>query len=428
MSLNAKLFYKNKKIELPIINSVYGPDALDISKLKSSIDLVTLDLGYKNTASTMSSITYLNGSDGKLLYRGYPIEQLADYASFVEVIYLLIYGELPKRKELINFEQQIIQFCNIPKGMEVILDSFPSSSHPMSILLSLINALIAFDNRITTLQTSQDLDMLILMMLGNFMVLCTWIYRKKLGLPLSYAKSIYNYVENFHYMMFNVPFKKYFNNPIIVNVLNKLFILHADHEQNCSTSTVRIVGSSQVGLVSSISAGLSALWGPLHGGANEEVIKMLELIKDDGSNLQKWIEKAKNKNDSFRLMGFGHRIYKNFDPRAKIIKKACDDILNKLNINDPILNIAKKLEKLALNDSYFIERNLYPNVDFYSGIIYKSLGIPSNMFTIMFALGRLPGWIAQWIEMKKNHEPIGRPRQVYIGKLSRNFIPIKLRK
>lgn len=429
MSLNAKLFYKNKKIELPIIHSVYGPDALDISKLKSSIDLVTLDVGYKNTASTISTITYLNGSHGELLYRGYPIEQLADHASFVEVIYLLIFGELPKKKELINFEKKIVQYCNITKEIEVILDHFPSSAHPMAILLSLINALTAFNsNIIDNIHTSKDLDVLTFMMLGNFMVLCTWIYRKKLGLPFNYVNSMYGYVENFHYMMFNMPFKKYINNPVIINILNKLFILHADHEQNCSTSTVRIVGSSQVGLISSISAGLSALWGPLHGGANEAVISMLELIKNDGSNLEKWIEKAKNKNDSFRLMGFGHRIYKNFDPRAKIIKKACDDILDKLNINDPILNIAKKLEKLALNDSYFIERNLYPNVDFYSGIIYKSLGIPSDMFTIMFAIGRLPGWIAQWIEMKKNNEPIGRPRQVYMGKLSRDFIPIEFRK
>lgn len=428
MSLNAKLFYKNKKIELPVINSVYGPNALDISKLRSSMDLITLDVGYKNTGSTRSEITYLNGTHGKLLYRGYPIEQLADNATFVEVIYLLIFGELPTHTELITFENKIIHCCSISKEIELILDHFPSSAHPMGVLSSLINALSSFNPSIVQFQIPEDLNQLIIMMLGNFMVLCTWIYRKKVGLPLNYVNFELGYVENFYSMMFDTPLKKYFSDPIVIDVLNKLFILHADHEQNCSTTTVRIVGSSHVGLISSISAGISALWGPLHGGANEAVIKMLELIKNDGSNLDKWIAKAKDKNDSFRLMGFGHRVYKNFDPRAKIIRKACDDIFNKLNINDPILNIAKKLEKLALNDSYFIERNLYPNVDFYSGIIYKSLGIPSEMFTVMFALGRLPGWISQWIEMRKNHEPISRPRQIYIGKLSRNFIPISLRK
>lgn len=428
MSLRAKLFYKNKKIELPIINSVYGPDALDISKLESSMDLITLDIGYKNTGSTISEITYLNGSQGELFYRGYPIEQLANQATFVEVIYLLIFGELPTNKELITFENKIISYCSISKEIELILNHFPSSSHPMAVLSSLINALSAFNPNVINCNLSEDLNRLIFIILGNFMVLCTWIYRKKLGLPFNNVNSKFGYVENFHYMMFNVPFKKYIIDPIIINVLNKLFILHADHEQNCSTTAVRIVGSSHVGLFSSISSGISALWGALHGGANEEVIKMLELIKNDGNNLEKWIEKAKDKNNSFRLMGFGHRVYKNFDPRAKIIRKACDDILNKLNINDPILNIAKKLEELALNDSYFIERNLYPNVDFYSGIIYKSLGIPLDMFTVMFALGRLPGWIAQWIEMRQNQEPISRPRQVYIGKLSRDFIPISLRK
>lgn len=427
-SSTAKLFYNNKEIELPIINSVYGTNGLDISKLKSSIDLITLDIGYKNTGSTVSEITYLDGIQGKLLYRGYSIEQLAEHTTFVEVIYLLIFGELPTKEELNNFEKEIVKNCFVSQEMELILQNFPRSAHPMGVLSSLTSALTAFNPNIVNVKIPEDLNRATFLILGKFMVLCTWTYRKKLGLPLNYVDFNRSYVGNFHRMMFDVPFKQYIDDPIVIDALNKLFILHADHEQNCSTSTVRIVGSSHAGLFASISAGVSALWGPLHGGANQAVIEMLEFIRDDRGSLKKWINKAKDKNDPFRLMGFGHRIYKNFDPRAKIIKEACDNILNQLNINDPILNIAKELEKIALNDSYFIEKNLYPNVDFYSGIIYKALGIPSEMFTVMFALGRLPGWIAQWIEMRKNNEPIGRPMQIYTGKRFRNFIPINSRK
>lgn len=428
MSSNAKLLYNNKEIELPVISSVYGLNALDISKLKSSTNLITLDVGYKNTGSTMSKVTYLDGVKGELLYRGYPIEQLVDQTTFVEVIYLLIFGELPTKDQLNHFEREIVENCFVSQEMELILQNFPRSAHPMGVLSSLTSALTAFNPNIVDVKIPEDLNRATFLMLGKFMVLCTWTYRKKLGLPLNYVDLTKDYVGNFHRMMFEVPFKKYFHDPIIIHALNKLFILHADHEQNCSTSTVRIVGSSHAGLFASVSAGVSALWGPLHGGANQAVIEMLELIQKSGGNLVKWIKKAKDKNDSFRLMGFGHRVYKNFDPRAKIIKKACDDILNKLNVKDPILTIAKDLEEFALNDSYFIEKNLYPNVDFYSGIIYKALGIPSEMFTVMFALGRLPGWIAQWTEMRKNNEPIGRPMQVYTGEKVRDFIPINSRK
>lgn len=428
MLSHAKLFYNDKEIDLPVINSIYGSNGLDISTLKSSMNLITLDIGYKNTGSTMSEITYLDGVKGKLLYRGYSIENLADQTTFTEVIYLLIFGELPTKEQLSNFDRKIIENCFVSQEIKLILQNFPCSAHPMGILSSLTSALAAFNPNIVNVKIPEDLNRCIFMILGKFMVLCTWIYRKKLGLAFKNVDPTRGYVENFHQMMFDVPFKKYFFDPVVINVLHKLFILHADHEQNCSTSAVRIVGSSHAGLFSAISAGVSALWGVLHGGANQAVIEMLELIQNNGGNLQKWVDKAKDKNDSFRLMGFGHRVYKNFDPRAKIIKKACDDILNKLNINDPILSIAKGLEEVAINDPHFIERNLYPNVDFYSGIIYKALGIPSDMFTVMFALGRLPGWIAQWIELRKNKEPISRPMQVYTGKKIREFIPINLRK
>ena len=428
MSLTAKLLFNDKEITLPVINSVYGSYGLDISKLKSSIDLITLDFGYKNTGSTISKITYLDGIKGELLYRGYSIEDLANHATFVEVIYLLLFGSLPNKYELSNFESKIVENCFVSQEMELILQNFPRSAHPMGVLSSLVSALTAFNPSIVNINIKTELNRAIFMILGKFMVLCTWTYRKKLGLPLNYVSKKLGYVENFHRMMFYVPFKDYCNNSIIFEALNKLFILHADHEQNCSTSTVRIVGSSHAGLFASISAGVSALWGPLHGGANQAVIEMLKVIQDDGNNIEKWINKAKNKNDKFRLMGFGHRVYKNFDPRAKIIKKSCDKLFNILKIDDPILNIAKKLEHVALNDEYFIEKKLYPNVDFYSGIIYKALNIPPEMFTVMFALGRLPGWIAHWSEMRKNKEPIGRPMQIYQGNKKKVFVPLNLRK
>ncbi len=427
MSSSIKIIYKDKEVELPIIDSVYGSSAIDISKLKSALDLITLDIGYKNTGSTVSKITYLDGGKGELLFRGYPIEQLAEHSTFIEVTYLLLFGELPTPTQLIKFEHDIKEQTFVSQEMELILQNFPRSAHPMGVLSSLTSALTAFNPSSVNVNCEKDLYDAIVMLLGKFMVLCSWTYRKKFGLPMNFTDNSVDYVADFHQMMFKVPNRKYKVNDVEIDALNKLLILHADHEQNCSTSTVRIVGSSHAGLFASISAGVSALWGPLHGGANQAVIEMLEAIKADGGNLEKWVNKAKDKNDSFRLMGFGHRVYRNFDPRAKIIKKACDEILAKLGVQDEVLEIAKGLEKVALEDQYFIERKLYPNVDFYSGIIYRALGIPTEMFTVMFALGRLPGWIAQWKEMRLNNEPIGRPMQLYVGSKQRDYIPIEKR-
>ncbi|MCB9202553.1 MAG: citrate synthase [Flavobacteriales bacterium] len=427
MSSNVKISYNNSEVELPIVKSVYGADAVDISTLKAQTGLITLDVGFKNTGSTKSRITYLDGAEGKLLYRGYPIEQLSEKSTFTEVMYLLLHGELPTLNQLEKFERDIMEHCYVSQEMEQILQNFPRSAHPMGVLSSLTSALTAFNPRIVDVKSPEDMYEATLMMLGKFMVLCTWTYRKKFGLPINYSNPKLDYVSNFHQMMFRKPFEEYKVDPVVIDSLNKLFILHADHEQNCSTSAVRITGSSHAGLFASISAGVSALWGPLHGGANQAVIEMLEMIKHDGGDLQKWVDKAKDKSDDFRLMGFGHRVYKNFDPRAKIIKKACDGILEKLGVEDEVLEIAKGLEKVALEDPYFVERKLYPNVDFYSGIIYRALGIPTEMFTVMFALGRLPGWISQWKEMRDNNEPIGRPMQVYIGAERRDYVPMNER-
>lgn len=359
--------------------------------------------------------------------QSYSIEDLADKANFLEVSYLLVFGELPTQDQLINFENDIRKYTLIHEEMKDIIDGFPKSAHPMGILASLTSALTAFNPRPVNVSSEKEIYNAVCKTLAKFLVLATWVHRKREGYPLSYYDNTKGYVENFLHLMFAIPTEPYKENPIIVDALHKLFILHADHEQNCSTSTVRIVGSSHAGLFASISSGVSALWGPLHGGANQAVIEMLEAIKNDGGDVEKYILKAKDKDDPFRLMGFGHRVYKNFDPRARIIKKAADEVLDALGIDDPVLDIAKKLEKVALEDEYFKSRNLYPNVDFYSGIIYRALGIPSEMFTVMFAIGRLPGWIAQWIEMRSGGEPIGRPRQIYVGENLRSFVPVDKR-
>lgn len=423
MSDSAKLFYKGQEFEFPIIVGTENEPAIDIAKLRSATGLITLDSGFKNTGSTTSSITFLDGEEGILRYRGYKIEDLAEKSSFMEVAYLLIYGELPTQEQFDDFRKQITYHTLVHEDIKKILDGFPSNAHPMGVLSSLICSLSAFyPDSLNPNSTPEEVNLSMIRLLAKMPTFAAWSYKNKMGHPVNYPDNSLDYCSNFLKMMFALPAERYEVDPVVAKALDSLLILHADHEQNCSTSTVRIVGSSQGPIYASISAGINALWGPLHGGANQSVIEMLEAIKADGGNTQKYIDKAKDKNDPFRLMGFGHRVYKNFDPRAKIIKKAADDVLAKLGVKDPILDIAKELEFAALNDPYFVEKKLYPNVDFYSGIIYRALGIPTDMFTVMFALGRLPGWIAQWKEMTEKGEPIGRPRQVYNGATERDYV------
>ena len=427
MSDKAKLKIKDIEIELDLIVGSENELGIDISALRANSNVITLDPGYKNTGSCQSSITFLDGEKGILRYRGYSIEELAEKADFLEVAFLLIYGELPNKKQLDKLLSDINENSLIDEDIKKILENFPKSAHPMGILSSLTSALIAFDPLAVDVNSEDDMYDAFVNILAKIPILVAWVYRRRRGLPLDYGDYSLGYVENITKMMFQLPNSEYVQNDTLVNAINKLLILHGDHEQNCSTSTVRIVGSSHAGLFASISAGISALWGRLHGGANQAVLEMLEAIENDGGDTKKFMAKAKDKSDPFRLMGFGHRVYKNFDPRAKIIKVAADKVLDELGIDDPILEIAKGLEKEALEDKYFVDRKLYPNVDFYSGIIYKALKIPNEMFTVMFALGRLPGWIAHWREMRKNKEPIGRPRQIYTGENLRNFTNIESR-
>lgn len=428
MSKNAILEINGEKYEFPLIEGTENEVAIDIKTLRGVTGgVTTIDPGFKNTGSCESAITFLNGEEGVLRYRGYSIEELAEKADFLEVAYLLIFGDLPTKEELDKFHSDIKEQSLVDEDVKKILDGFPKSAHPMGVISSLTSALIAFNPSSVNVDSTEEMYNSIVRILGKFPVLTAWAYRKRAGLPLDYGDDSLGYVDNFLKMMFKKPSGEYSSNKILVDALDKLLILHADHEQNCSTSTVRMVGSSHAGLFASLSAGMSALWGPLHGGANQAVIEMLEAIKEDGGDTKKYMAKAKDKSDPFRLMGFGHRVYKNFDPRAKIIKFSADEVLKDLGVDDPVLDIAKGLEKEALEDPYFVDRKLYPNVDFYSGIIYRSMGIPVEMFTAMFALGRLPGWIAQWKEMRLRKEPIGRPRQVYIGENKRPFKEIKNR-
>ena len=427
MNNKATLNVNNKVHDLDLITGSENEVALDISKLRLDANLITIDAGFKNTGSCQSAITFLDGEKGILRYRGYSIEELANKANFLEVAYLLIFGELPTKQQLEKLSDDIKERSIIDEDLRIILNSYPKSAHPMGILSSLTSGLVAFDPSAVDIDDDEDMYDAILNLLAKIPVLVAWVYRRRKGLPLEYGDTSLGYVENIAKMMFQRPNKEYIQNQTVVSALNKLLILHADHEQNCSTSTVRIVGSSYAGLFASVSAGISALWGRLHGGANQAVIEMLEAINEDGGDTKKYMAKAKDKSDPFRLMGFGHRVYKNFDPRAKIIKVAADEVLKDLGIDDPILDIAKGLEKEALEDQYFVDRKLYPNVDFYSGIIYKALDIPAEMFTVMFALGRLPGWVAHWREMRLRKEPIGRPRQVYIGENLRSFSDINSR-
>lgn len=428
MSNTAEIKVDGKSYELPVIEGTENEKAIDISSLRGASGVITIDPGFKNTGSTTSAITFLDGEKGILRYRGYSIEDLAEKSTFLEVAYLLIYGELPDTETYNKFVSDITNHTLVHEDVKKILEGFPSTAHPMGVLSSLVCAQTAFypasldPNRAAT-----EVDMSIIRLIAKMPTFAAWSFKNQIGHPVNYPDNTLDYCSNFLKMMFATPAEAYEVDPVVASALDKLLILHADHEQNCSTSTVRIVGSSHASLYASISGGINALWGPLHGGANQAVIEMLENIKKDGGDTKKWMAKAKDKNDPFRLMGFGHRVYKNFDPRARIIKKAADDVLAKLGVKDPVLDIAKGLEEEALNDPYFVERKLYPNVDFYSGIIYRALGIPTDMFTVMFAMGRLPGWIAQWKEMRENKEPIGRPRQVYTGSNLRPYVEMSSR-
>lgn len=425
MAKTVDLIIEGKTYTFPLVEGSEGELGIDIGNLLEQTGAVTLDFGYKNTGATKSAITFLDGDKGILRYRGYSIEDLAAKSNFLEVSYLLIFGELPSTDQLAKFSNDIKNHTMVHEDIKKILDGFPSTSHPMGVLASLFCAQTAFyPESLDPNRYSDGVYLSIIRSLAKMPTFAAWAYKNAVGHPVNYPDNTMDYCSRFLKMMFALPAEHYEVDPVISAALDKLLILHADHEQNCSTSTVRIVGSSKASIYSSISAGINALWGPLHGGANQEVILMLEEIKKDGGDTDKWIAKAKDKNDPFRLMGFGHRVYKNFDPRAKIIKKAADDVLEKLGVNDPTLEIAMKLEEVALRDPYFVERRLYPNVDFYSGIIYRALGIPVDMFTVMFAMGRLPGWIAQWKELRENKEPIGRPRQIYTGKNLREYVAI----
>ena len=418
---SAKIKLKNIEIDLPVIKGTEGEKAIDITSLRRKTGYITMDPGYANTGSCESAITFIDGEKGILRYRGYPIETLAGKVKFTDTSYLLLNGELPNNQERSEFTRKLRKHANIHEDMKRFFDGFPLNSHPMATLSSMVTALSAFHPD----SNNQDLDVIddiIINILAKVKTIAAYSYRKYNGLPFIYPNQDLNYVENFLHMMFSDSQEEYHAEPILIDALNLLLILHADHEQNCSTSTVRMSGSSLSNMFGAISSGISALWGPLHGGANQAVIEMLKTIKNDGGNYKRYLELAKDKTSSFRLMGFGHRVYKNYDPRAKIIKKAADKVLTKLNINDPLLDIAKELELAAIKDNYFVDRKLYPNVDFYSGIIYRAMGIPTNMFTVMFALGRLPGWLAHWKEMINGENfRINRPRQIYIGNIKREL-------
>jgi citrate synthase len=420
---------KDGTFEAPVITGTENEKAVDIASLRNKTGLVTLDPAFMNTASTKSAITFLDGEKGVLRYRGIPIEQLAERSKFVETAYLLIYGELPTQAQLDRFSNLLTRHSLIHEEMKHFFDGFPSTAHPMAVLSSMVCSLSTYYPEEHDITDRDKIDMTIARLISKVRTIAAYAYKKSIGQPFMYPQNNLRYVANFMHMMFAVPSEPYHIDPEVEAAMNLLFILHADHEQNCSTSTVRLVGSSRANLFASVAAGILALWGPLHGGANQEVIEMLDLIKADGGNVKRFVDLAKDKNSNFRLMGFGHRVYKNFDPRAKLIKSAADKVLAKLGVNDPLLDIAKQLEEAALKDSYFVERKLYPNVDFYSGIIYRALGFPTTMFTVLFAIGRLPGWIAHWKEMMEDTTTkIGRPRQIYTGPTERAYVPIEQRK
>ncbi len=429
MSESAKLHYAGKDYELPVVTGTEKEAAIDITKLRGQSGVITIDDGYMNTGACTSGVTFLDGEKGILRFRGYPIEQLAEKSTFLEVAYLLIYGELPDKDQYAAFQTNVTRHTMIHEDLKRLYDGFPKDSHPMAILSSMICTLSGYYNDSSDPLNPRHREVSMTRLLSKTPTIAAYSYKKSIGQPFIYPRNSLSYVANFMNMMFAVPAEDYHIDPVVEKALDLLLILHADHEQNCSTSTVRLVGSSRANLYATIASGVCALWGPLHGGANQSVIEMLELIRSDGGDVSKFVKLAKDKTSNFRLMGFGHRVYKNFDPRARIIKRACDDVLNKLGVNDPLLEIAKKLEEAALSDEYFVERKLYPNVDFYSGIIYRAIGIPTDMFTVMFAMGRMPGWIAQWKEMIENPATkIGRPRQIYTGSTERNYTALESRK
>jgi citrate synthase len=422
----AKLSIDQKELDLPIVVGTENEVGIGISKLRGQTGAITLDVGFGNTGSCQSAITYIDGDLGILRYRGYPIEQLAEQSSFTEVCYLLVKGELPTAAQLDGFEDQLKRHSLLHEDLKKFFEGYPGSAHPMSVLSSMVSTLSTF---YPESDAPEDVELNIIRLLAKLSTIAAFSYKKSIGQPYVYPRNALDYPSNFLNMMFAVPSENYEVSKTLAEALDLLLILHAEHEQNCSTSTVRMVGSSGANLFASISAGINALSGPLHGGANQEVIDMLKMIVADGGDYKKYILKAKNKDDDFRLMGFGHRVYKNFDPRAKIIKKAADKVLDELGVDDPLLDVAKNLERIALEDSYFVERKLYPNVDFYSGILYRAMGLPTNMYTVMFAIGRLPGWIAQWKELRQDPDTrIFRPRQIYIGPTERNYVPIAKRR
>ncbi len=424
----ASLSLEGQSVELPIIVGTEGEKALDISRLRTGTGFITLDEGYVNTGSTTSGITFLNGEEGILRYRGYPIEELASRCDFIEVAYLLIYGELPKKPELDVFRHSLSNHSMIHEDMRSFYNGFPRDAHPMAIVGSVVGALSTFYQDSLDVRDPKQVEVSVHRLLAKLPTIAAYSYKKSIGQPLIYPRNDRSYCESFLEMMFAVPGEEYEIDPDFAKALEMLLIVHADHEQNCSTSTVRMVGSSDANLFASISAGVSALWGPLHGGANQACVQMLEQIVADGGDVKKYVELAKKKDSGFRLMGFGHRVYKNYDPRATLIKATCDKLLAKIDRNDPLFDIAQQLEEVARADDYFIERKLYPNVDFYSGVIYRAMGIPEQMFTVLFAMGRLPGWIAHWMEMHQSPtKRICRPRQIYSGETCRKFVPLDQR-
>lgn len=421
----AKLSLDGEEYELPRIVGTEDEVGLDITKFRAESGAITLDSGYGNTGSCESAITFINGEEGILRYRGYPIEQLAEEASFTEVCYLLLYGELPTREQLERFDHDLTYHTMLHEDMKKLFEGFPPTAHPMAILSAMVTSLSTY---YPNANQEDRVGINMMRLLAKAPTIAALAYKKSIGQPFMYPRNDLSYTDNFLQMMFAVPAEDYKVNPVVSKALNMLLILHADHEQNCSTSTVRMVGSSQANLYCSIAAGICALWGPLHGGANQKVIEMLQRIQDDGGDYEKYVAMSKDKSSGFRLMGFGHRVYKNFDPRARILKKAADAVLEELGVNDPLLEIAKNLEKIALEDEFFVKRRLYPNVDFYSGIIYSAIGIPVNMFTVMFALGRLPGWLAHWLELRNDPKArINRPRQIYTGSKVREFVELDAR-
>lgn len=428
MVKKAQLIYDDKSMDLPLINGTENEQAVDIAKLRAQSGLITMDHGYANTGACTSAITFLDGEQGILRYRGYNIQDLCESSNFMEVSYLLIHGELPSPTQLEEFRRSITHHTMLHESLRSLYDAYPRDAHPMALLSSVVCSLSTFYQDSIDPLNQEHVKISIFRLLAKIPTIAAYSYKKSIGQPFIYPINALSYCANFLNMMFSVPAEHYEVDPDIEKALDQLFILHADHEQNCSTSTVRMVGSSHANLFAAISAGICALWGPLHGGANQEVLEMLQLIYNDGNNVKKYIDKAKDKNSNFRLMGFGHRVYKNFDPRAQIIKKTCDKVLSKMGINDPLLDIAHQLEEVALKDPYFIEKKLYPNVDFYSGIIYKAMGFPVEMFTVLFAIGRMPGWIAQWKEMMESKDTrIGRPRQIFTGPNERKYVPIHKR-